>query len=494
MTVFYNRICLKIRNVGASMVMIAAEAVLTCWLYPNIFIPFVSATETQANDLIGHCKNVIKFCGFEIDLNGPLENQTKTTVLFANGSTIRSFAGGNPQGIRGPRAMVAYLDEFAFVSYPQEVLSAVEYFLSEGGQLNVLSTPFGKQNRFWQIYADRENYSGWHRHYVSLFTDMNNFDVRKNLIDQMSKNKLVMTCPWLNLQFLEDKRASDAPFGYVNFLQESCGVAVDEVTAVITETLLDTNSMESYYMECRPLMDDGRKNMDRIFIMSIDFGADNNNTAIVLFEAKDGRLVVCYTETFRGDFMEQVGKVRNIFLRFEPTYTIGDETGMGGKSWISLLSAEAKDGAIIGVNYSKKDIAAEYGVDMNNKNFFITTMIRLIGEGMIVTPKNHRRLREEILGLQKIVYEKTVKYSGKNGPAGGDDLAMAYMQASLLFNRIYEFGEGESNSFADSNIGLSKANKAPRFGSAKQVDNIEIAGAKKELPSRVNISGFDKLI
>jgi len=49
---FTNRITLKCRNVGASYVMIALEAVLTCYVYPKITIPFIAPTEQQTKVLI----------------------------------------------------------------------------------------------------------------------------------------------------------------------------------------------------------------------------------------------------------------------------------------------------------------------------------------------------------------------------------------------------------------------------------------------------------
>lgn len=483
---FWNRICLKIRNVGASLVMIGVESVLTCWLYPNIFVPFVSATETQAIDLIKHCKKIIKNANFSIPLNVPLENQTQTQITFANGSIIRSFSGGHAAGIRGPRSMISYIDEFAFNPHPQEVMSAVEYFHTEGGQLNILSTPFGKQNLYWQIYADTENFVGWRRHSISLFTDMTDFDVRHSLIDYVVNKGKKLTCPWLNLDFLENKRLGDAPFDYVNFLQEGCGVPVDEVTAIITEDTLNTNCMDYYEVE--------GKSEEKIFVISADFGAEANMTAICVFEAKDGRFVVCHTESFRGDFVEQVGRVKNIVSRYDPAYFVGDETGMGGMSWMSTLRDVINKGTVIGINYSKKDIAQEYGVDMNNKNFFVTTSIRLLAEGLIMVPKNHRRLREELLGMQKIVYEKNVKYTGKEGPAHGDDLAMAFMQGSLIFNRVYETGESEGAGGANMGLQMSRETrlKRPLF---KPLDkSVEAAGWKKDQIKRETLLGFKNLI
>lgn len=492
---FHNRILLKIRNVGASLVMIATESVLCAWIYKSIFIPYISSGEDQANELIKHAKVVIENCKFTISLKGELKDQTKFEINFENGSRIKSFASNNPRGIRGPRALMAYIDEMAFVKYPQEIMSAVEFMASEGGQINVLSTPFGKQNLYWQIYSDKDNFVNYHRHRITLFDKMDNFDVKESLYDFVMKTGAKLTCPWLSLDFLENKRKSDAPFQYMNFLEEAVGIPVDERTAIITESMLDSYSMDEYLVEYRPLDAEGKKDMSRDFVVSIDFGADVNVTAVTVFECKNARFVVCYTEAFNGDFLEQVGKVKNIIRRFDPKFIIGDETGMGGKSWMSILTNDIGDCAVIGVNYSKKDIALEYGVTDNNKSFFVTTGIRLITEGGMIVPRNHARLREELLGMQKIVYEKIVKYSGKDGPAKGDDLAMSFLQASLLYNRVYEIDGNEGTGFVDVGIRMSKAGTKdkdePRIKKAEVF--TEVAGAKKNFGEE-RIRGFEKLI
>lgn len=494
-TKFHNRIMLKIRNVGASLVLIACESVLCCWIYKRIRIPYVSSGEEQANELIVHAKTILEHCRFEIPLKGGLNGQTKFEINFENGSRIKSFASNNPRGIRGPRALIAYCDEFAFVKYPQEVMSAVEFMASEGGCISVLSTPFGKQNLFWQIFSDRENFVNYHRHRITLFDKMNNFDIKESLYKYVNDTGAKLTCPWLSLDFLENKRKSDAPFQYMNFLEEAVGIPVDERTAIITESMLDAYTTEECLIEYRPLDAKGERDMSEEYIMSIDFGADVNVTAITMFVCRDARLIPCYTESFNGEFMEQYGKVRNVVQRFIPKFIIGDETGMGGKSWISILSADLEgDTTVIGVNYSKKDFAEQYGVDNNNKSFFITTAIRLISEGGMIVPKNHKRLREELLGMQKIVYEKTVKYSGKDGPAKGDDLAMSFMQASLLYNRIYEIDGNEGTGFADVGIRMTRKWK-PEFNTpmVKKVEFIEASGSTKKYgPDK--IMGFEKLI
>jgi hypothetical protein len=505
---YQNRICLKCRNVGASYVLIGVEASLAAWIYPNIFIPFVASRESQAIDLIGHCKNVISLAKFNIPMAEAIEKQTKFQLNFENGSRISSFPGGNPDGIRGPRSILSYLDESAFIKKQQEVLSAVEYFHTEGGQMNLLSTPWGKNNRFWQIWADREHFITWKRHLVTLFTDMSRFDVERPLQEQIDEFGLKLSAPWLDIDFLEKKRREDAPFNYANFLQETCGVPMSEVSSAVAEEVLDTIPMQYYFAERRGMIrvnDKDEMNKSEIYVVCADFGAETNMTALVAFKLQDGKLVVCNTRSFRGNFVEQRGLVSNFVAQYIPNYFVGDSTGMGGSSWMNQLEVDLRDimfvssnnKTIVGVNYSKKDISEQYGVDMSNKNFMILTTIRMLAQGFIVVPKNHKQLREEILGVEKLVYENTIKYSGKNGLVGRDDLAMAFFQIGAVAQQLFQ---GETGDIVESgqikwNPKAAGVFEKPKGGTAEFSEVVSINNSGVVTRSRSgDYYGFDKLI
>lgn len=498
-TEFKNRICLKCRNIGASYVLIAIEAVLTCWVYPHVFIPVVATKEKQAQEIIRSCKKVIRHLDFNINLTTDLDKQTVSNVKYANGSLIEAFPGGNPGGIRGARSMCSYVDESAFIEKQQEVMSAIEYFHTEGGQMNLLSTPWGKNNLFWKIWSDFENFKGWKRHFVGLFKNPEDFDVTKPIPDQIMNRGLRLNAPWLSVSFLENKRLQDAPFNYANFLQETCGIPIDEVSRAIPEELLNVIKMDHYYVEERPRLPDGTKDPDKTYVISADFGADNNVTAIVVAEATaQNKLVPCYTETFKGLFPEQITKIKHIVNKFNPKYFLGDSTGMGGTSFMSTLQNEIGDGIfvssttngsnVIGINYSKKDIAAQAGVNDNNKSFMINTMIRLLSEGKVIVPKNLRALREEILGVEKFVYDSYVKYSGKNGMVGRDDLAMSFFQLAISYDMLFENDMSDSIGGAEYNFG--KDTKKPSIKSSEFYECSAVSNPIK----REKITGFSKLI
>jgi hypothetical protein len=491
---YHNRICLKCRNAGASYILIGLEAVFTCWLYDNIFIPFVSTKEKQSIDLLKYCKKVLNDCEFDIPLEKDLDKQSSLMIKFKNGSCIQSFPGGNPAGIRGPRAMVSYLDEYAYVENQQDVLNSIEYFHSEGGMVSILSTPFGKTNLYWKIWSDTETYApdSWHRHDVRLFKDMSRFDVTQNLHSQVVKYKLELNCPWLSLDFLEKKRAQDLPFNFANFLQETCGMPLSEITAAISEEVMDTVKMEEYSVLHRG---DKPEDLLRTFVMLMDFGAENNVTACVMFEAMKGRLVACHSESIRGTYPEQYDKIRSLFNRYKPNYFLGDATGMGGKNYMSAINQDfgstlfMSNGKIIGVDYSKKDLAEADGVNDNNKNHMIHKSIRLFSEGRIVIPKNHKELREEITHLEKFVYDGYIKYSGKKSSVGKDDLAMAALSVSLVYDLIFSRDDGDKTDSVENQI--RKESNQPLI---RKVKDFAECGSVSSNLTRDRIVGFSKLI
>jgi len=475
MTSFWNRICLKPRGIGASYILSGIEAVITAWVYPKIKIPIVAGREEQATDLVGYCKDVLELCEFIIPLTGALKDQSSMLVKFANGSTIKSYPGGNPEGVRGPRSPYVIIDEAAYLKYPQEILNAVGYFVSEGGMISMLSTIRGKNNLFWKYWDERENFKNWHRHYVPLFTDMSRFDISKSLIYQRDTYGLVLSAPWLSIEVLEAKRVDDVAYNYANFSEEVLGIPVQEVSSAFPDQLVNMLKSEFYEYNERPNATEMDK--ERTFVIGIDFGATKNVTACVVVEAVDGLFKVCHTETYLGNIVDQITSIKDLVFRFAPKFVVGDATGMGGQSFIDILSEILGEGVVIPVNYSKKDFGLEFGIDMINKNFMVNSATKLFADGRLCIPNNHLRLRKELLAIEKIVYEKSVKFSGKEGVEKSDDLAFAFLQACLMYNRIYSMDSAEKSVFADTGHRLTRSGFLEKPKSVTVSKSIEAGGA-----------------
>jgi len=461
---FRNRITLKCRNVGASYIMIALESVLTAWLYPKITIPFVAPSEDQTKNLISSCMSLIGDVRFDLELKGGIKNQTKGEINFLNGSKIKAFSS-NPKSLRGTRALCVYIDELSSVEHDQAIYDAVNYFLTEGGQLNVLSTPWGKQNLYWRIWSDRKGYADWDRFDIKPFSG--DLDINRSISEQLASGKIKLLIPWLNVTKVENDRKADSHNNYRNFMQEMLGIPLEEVSSVISTDLLNTVTKSEYNIEYR--VDDSQ-----VFSAGVDYGASNNMTAAVTGVFEDGRLVVCNTSQFSGNVDIQIDSLVEYTNRYKHDYYFGDSTGLGGVAFQDVLgSRDTKVGMIVGVDYSKKDIASNFGSNMNNKEYMVNRALELFARGKIIVPDNFRELRLQILGVKKYVYEKHIKYSGKDSLTKNDDLAMAFFQLVLSFD--YHFGLGDIET-----VSASKSDWFNRDSKPKMVKAIYHEGSSSK--------------
>ena len=482
LTKFQNRIALKCRNVGASYIMVSLEAVLTAWLYDKVTIPFIASTEDQTKTLITSCINLITELAFDVGLKGGIKNQSKSEITFLNGSRIKSFSS-NPSGMRGTRAMNVYLDEFAHVTDDQGVYDAVNYFIQEGGQLSVMSTPYGKQNLYWRIWSDRLGYppENWYRIDIKPFKG--DFDINKSLKKQHSEGRIELLIPWLNLDKTDADRMADAHNGYANFMQEMLGIPLEEVTSVISTALLDTVTRDEFFVDSR--IDDDQ----RTFVMGVDYAATNNMTAAVTALFEKDRLVVCGTKQFSGNVDVQIDEIVSYTNLYSPSYYYGDATGLGGKSFQDILGAKANNiGMIVGVDYTKKDIAQRYGSNMNNKEFMINRCLELFARGKIIVPNCFRELRLQILGVRKYVYENHVKYSGKDSLTKNDDLAMAFFQLVLSYDM--HFGMSDLERVDSGNVDWFNRDSKPKTKKAQYFEGGSVNN--KLVDGNVRRGGFSQ--
>lgn len=348
---FTNRIALKCRNVGASYIMIALESVLTGYIYPKVTIPFIAPTEDQTKVLIESCISLITDLRFDVALKGGIKGQTKSEINFLNGSKIKAFSS-NPRGMRGTRALTVYCDEMAHLERDQEVYDAVNYFIAGGGQLNILSTPFGKQNLYWRIWSDRKSYTNWHRLDIKAFDG--DIDINRSLKEQIASGTIKPIIPWLNIDKVEADRKGDSHNGYRNFMQEMLGIPLEEVSSVISTELLNTVTKDYFVLEGRDPMS------NQVFGVGVDYGASNNMTAAVTGVFESGRLVVCNTSQFSGNVDVQINNIVEYTNRFSHDYYFGDATGLGGHAQPLYSKILTPNGWVTMGSIKKGDIICSY--------------------------------------------------------------------------------------------------------------------------------------
>lgn len=155
-----RRLVVKARQIGISQVM-AIEAVHKAIYQPNATILLVSRNQELAVNLLGYAYNTLASIREEI----PAQTKANESEIgFANGSRIKSLPANRSTG-RGFAASQIYLDEYSFIQYSEDIYRSVSPAVGLGGRLTVFSTPDGRANHFFQLWAGIDG-SEWSRHEI----------------------------------------------------------------------------------------------------------------------------------------------------------------------------------------------------------------------------------------------------------------------------------------------------------------------------------------
>ena len=149
-----NRCICTGRQVGKSTV-ISKDAGDFALNNPNVQIMIISAVERQALLLFEKVLSHIHTTNPK-QISSGQDKPTKHELKLKNGSIIRCLPTGlTGYGIRGYTIDRLYADEAAFI--PEEVWQAVTPMLATtGGDITLLSTPFGRENYFYRCFHDED--------------------------------------------------------------------------------------------------------------------------------------------------------------------------------------------------------------------------------------------------------------------------------------------------------------------------------------------------
>ena len=136
------------RQVGKSTV-VAALALHTALYSPGGLILVIAPSQRQSRELF------IKIHGFltRLEPAEPLEEETKLSLMLANGSRVVTLPGDNPKTVRGYSAPALIIeDEGAFVA--DETYDALIPMLAAtpDGRIVLMSTPFVAAGHFYTIW------------------------------------------------------------------------------------------------------------------------------------------------------------------------------------------------------------------------------------------------------------------------------------------------------------------------------------------------------
>ena len=226
----------------------------------------------------------------------------------------------SPGGVRGEDSINVTIDEFAWMQQrkdqQKEVYEAVSYFIMQGGQMTVESTPMVRSDLFWDLYVNSKSYM-MKSYYCPVITNISEVDLKKDL----RKQKLVIPYPWVNINLLESKRRRDIYY----FKQEVLGIPTDSAYRFISPELL----MPRVISEAKYMNDDLGD-----YKIAIDPAATKDVSAATVGQEINGVIWERHTEDLNvldADYVEQIKIIKALCVRYKPTEIILDTTGGEGR-------------------------------------------------------------------------------------------------------------------------------------------------------------------
>lgn len=334
-----NRIWEKARGVGATATTMI-DALMVGHRYNDVNIPVASITGTQSNGPIDWAIWLVD----NLQLPGFLKRDERinSQCILDNGSTIFPVPGHNPEALRSFRTVFNIYDEFAFHQYPKKLKAAGDACLSEGGQINILSTLNGTENDFWYILSNASDF-GYKVYQVPMF-DPNVFDVNRPIPDQMAEGLITPIAPWVDIANLERSRKYDK----IAFMQEQMCSPEDGAVSFLSSQLLHEISRSPEQIEQY-----GRIGFNP-YICGIDFASERDTSAFQVYEVTPyGYIHRNRYPVRRTDTVAQNKLLRQLHERFDFQYITIDMTGPG-TGFYHYAKDQLGSKRVIGINFSSR--------------------------------------------------------------------------------------------------------------------------------------------
>ena len=183
---------------------------------PKMSIMIIAAVERQAYLLFEKVLSYI-YTNHKTFIKRGKDRPTKSQLKLTNGSIIRCLpTGDSGYGIRGFTIDRLYADEAAFI--PEDVWQAVTPMLATtGGDIVLLSTPFGSDNYFKRCFDDPK----FHSIHVNT--------------EEVAKGRQEPQRTWM-IEFLKDEKERMTKLQYQ---QEYLGLFVGGIQRFISNELID---------------------------------------------------------------------------------------------------------------------------------------------------------------------------------------------------------------------------------------------------------------
>lgn len=408
----------KPRQAGGSLVM-SMDKLFKAYTTEDYNCDVVSITRSEAQGKIKYIRSLWE--SLPMRWRVPLTVDNTQQIGFHEGrkrSTIRSIAAS--AGVRGGKKDIVF-DEAAHIpNFDVSFVAALPATIRGAGRMEVTSTPLGKRGKFFEIFENpigpdgKRRYDDWSIHNFAWFdvpffsTDIH--EARRRWVEDYEESPTFL---WDLLEEFGTPEIKSIVYNLTTeeYHQEFCGVFVDESSSFFPYDLIEParkseeteDKLEKWYQ--RP-----RKNQN-VVAMGIDFaqgkkGGDSTSIQVVEFDEKKGLTKHRFYddlsyETGHNSFDKQLGRIRELIEKFQPTKVRVDGTGMGIK-----LAEDLKNdyGALIEVvvfnNHNKEMMA------LNLKTMFEKQNIWILYE--------NERLRGQIHNIQrKVSASGLTQYSGE---------------------------------------------------------------------------------
>lgn len=299
------KICDKGRQTGFSFAS-SLEAVLDAVEHKTLWV-ILSAGERQSKEYMEKVKTHARAIGLAAEV---LESTFSMNdrdyklleVTFPNGSRIIGLPA-NPDTARGFSGNVV-LDEFAFHRDSRKIWTALLPTITRGYKIRVISTPNGKSGKFYELW----NNPAWSKHMVDIYR------AKEDGLD-------------VDIDALHDGCDSEE-----DWLQEYCGVFLDEANAMLTYEEITACESEGATVELPKQF----STINNLYL-GMDIGRKKDRSIIWIYEEVGDvfwtRMVL---ELYKMKFSQQ----RKVLYGYLPMVRRAciDSTGIGAQ-----LAEEAKE-------------------------------------------------------------------------------------------------------------------------------------------------------
>ena len=366
----------------------------------------------------------------------------------------------SPSGIRGESSIAIVVDEYAQMTrlqnQQQDVYAAIGYFIAGGGQLTIQSTPLVRSDKFWDFYVNNENYGmkkfygpiieNWeelelnyplylklddpeqlkfyseHKEYYPLIRDKVLINTKR--YDNIALQPMKIPYYWYDLGFLEQKRSEDIDI----FKQEVLGIPLDRLYKYIIQELLRPQITSTIV----PFTEMGNYEIG----MGIDVAQVKDTTAVTSGTLENSVLYERDIFETQDNYPVQFKQIKEKCKIIKPNWIAIDNTGVG-IALADMIEDHPGMPRLIRVDFRSMVELETAKVKM--PEHLAMEFKKSLNLGRYKLLKNDIAIKQ-VLNLEKIVTDTTIKYTGKRNGKRDDHFFSKALLNYGFFGKINKMG------------------------------------------------------